>query len=276
MTKNRAITIGINGYRYLQKLNYAMQDATAMRQLLGAELNFQEGYHFTDVSGPIKQDHGSPLDSTPTYTALRRFFNKRFEEPFLGDGDNLWFFFAGHGIRHNQCDYLMPIDGDRSDLENTAIPMYWISDRLRRSGADNIILLIDACRSFEGSRSGIGIGQEKQQGVITLFSCSPEESSYEIQELKQGAFTHALIESLRIQGEGNCATVERLYQRLLHDVPQITNYYKHVPQTPYSVIEPTSKNHLILLPKQATLADVRALKNDALKAELQEDLKAAK
>lgn len=276
MTKNRAITIGINGYRYLQKLNYAMQDAVAMRQFFGIELDFQEGYHFTDGSGPIKQDYGPPLDSRPTYTALRRFFNKRFEKPFLGDGDNLWFFFAGHGIRYNQCDYLMPMDGDRNDLENTAIPMYWVSDRLRRSGADNIILLIDACRSFEGSRSGIGIGQEKQQGVITLFSCSPEESSYEIQELKQGAFTHALMESLRIQGEGNCATVERLYQRLRYSVPQITNQYKRIPQTPYSVIEPTSKNHLILLPKQATLADVDILKNDALKAEIQEDFKEAK
>ena len=132
MTKNLGITIGINNYRYLQRLNYAMQDANEMRYFFSGELDFRQGYHFTDNSTSIPQDYGPDLDSRPTYTTLRRFFKKRFEAPFLGDGDNLWFFFAGHGIRHNQCDYLMPIDGDHNDLESTAIPIHWISDRLRR------------------------------------------------------------------------------------------------------------------------------------------------
>ena len=162
----------------------------------------------------------------------------------------------------------MPMDGDRGDLENSAIPLHYISERLRRSGADNVILLIDACRSDkEGRRDGFGFGTEKQQGVITIFSCSPEEPAYEIEELQQGAFTHALLESLRLEGEGNCATVERLYSRLRYTVPQLTLQYKRVSQTPYGMIEPPSKNHLILLPRQATLTDVLALRYDALSAE---------
>ena len=136
--------------------------------------------------------------------------------------------------------------------------------------------MIDACRSYEGRRDGIGFGREKQQGVITLFSCSPEESSYEIESLQRGAFTHVLLESLQLQGEGNCATVERLYQRLRYYVPQLVRQHKRVVQTPYGAIEPPSKNHLILLPKQATLTDVVALKNDALTAELDSDTKTAK
>ena len=246
-----------------------------MRQLFLQELSFQKVYHFTDTSPPIPQDYGPDQNSRPTYTTLRRFLNRRFETPFLGDGDNLWFFFAGHGIRHEQTDYLMPADGDRTDLKNSAIPIHFIADRLRNSGADNVILLIDACRSYEGRRDGVGLGLEKQQGVITLFSCSPEESSYEIQELQQGAFTHVLLQSLRLQGEGNCATVERLYQRLRYYVPQLTRQYRHDAQTPYSVIEPTSKNHLILLPREATLSDVRDLKNDALTAEVERKFKMA-
>ncbi|MGC1310289.1 MAG: SUMF1/EgtB/PvdO family nonheme iron enzyme [Phormidesmis sp.] len=275
MARNWAITIGINEYPYLRSLQYATRDADAMRQLFLTELGFQQVYHFTDTSPPIPQDYGRSQASKPTYTTLRRFLNKRFESPFLGDGDNLWFFFAGHGIRHKQTDYLMPADGDRTDLQNSAIPIHFIADRLRNSGADNVILLIDACRSYEGRRDGIGLGLEKQQGVITLFSCSPEESSYEIEELQQGAFTHVLLQSLRLQGEGNCATVERLYQRLRYYVPQLTRQYKRDAQTPYSVIEPTSKNHLILLPRQATLGDVVALKNDALTAEVERKFKAA-
>ena len=156
MGRNWAITIGINGYRNLQRLNYAQQDAEAMRQLFSQELDFQHVYHFTDDSPPIPQDYGSPLDSQPTYTTLRRFLRTRFEQPFLRDGDNLWFFFAGHGIRDQNRDYLMPMDGDRGDLDNSAIPINYISERLRQSGADNIILLIDACRSLEGRRDGLG------------------------------------------------------------------------------------------------------------------------
>ena len=247
-----------------------------MRQLFSQELDFQHVYHFTDDSFPIPQDFGPDLDSQPTYTTLRRFLRTRFEQPFLRDGDNLWFFFAGHGIRDQNRDYLMPMDGDRSDLDNSAIPINYISERLRRSGADNVILLIDACRSLEGLRDGLGIGQEKQQGVVTLFSCSPEESAYEIAELQQGTFTYVLLESLRLQGEGNCATVERLYQRLRYYVPQITQSYRRISQTPYGVIEPPTKNHLILLPRRATLADIETLKKDALTAEVQRDAQRAK
>ena len=276
MGRNWAITIGINGYRNLQRLNYAQQDAEAMRQLFSQELEFQHIYHFTDDSPPIPQDYGPALDSQPTYTTLRRFLRTRFEQPFLRDGDNLWFFFAGHGIRDQNRDYLMPMDGDRSDLDNSAISINYISERLRQSGADNIILLIDACRSLEGRRDGLGIGQEKQQGVITLFSCSPEESAYEIAELQQGTFTHVLLDSLRLQGEGNCATVERLYQRLRYYVPQFTQRYRGISQTPYGVIEPPTKNHLILLPRRATLDDINALKKDALTAEVQGDAQRAK
>ena len=275
MARNWAITIGINGYHYLQRLNYAMKDADAVRQFFSEGLGFHQVYHFTDKSAPIDQEFGPALVSQPTTTTLRRFLRTRFEEPFLRDGDNLWFFFAGHGIRHENRDYLMPLDGDRGDLENSAIPLHYVSERLRRSGADNVILLIDACRSDkEGRRDGFGFGAEKHQGVITIFSCSPEEPAYEIEELQQGAFTHALLESLRLQGEGNCATVERLYQRLRYTVPQLTLQYKRVLQTPYGMIEPPSKNHLILLPRQATLTDVLALRYDALSAESRDPIMA--
>ncbi|MEA5466659.1 SUMF1/EgtB/PvdO family nonheme iron enzyme [Leptothoe sp. PORK10 BA2] len=276
MARNWAITIGINDYRYLQRLNYAKRDAESVRQFFADELKFERVYHFAEDASPIPQDFGPDLDAVPTGNTLKRFFRTRFEQPFLREGDNLWCFFAGHGIREQNRDYLMPMDGDRGDLAGSAIPIHYISEQLRRSGADNVILLIDACRSYEGRRGAVGIGEEKQQGVITLFSCSPEESSYEIQELEHGVFTHVLIDSLRLQGEGNCATVERLYQRLRYYVPQLTRQYKRVAQTPYGVIEPPSKNHLILLPGQATLTDVVALKNDALTAEVERDSKTAR
>ncbi len=275
MARNWAVTIGINGYRNLQRLKYAVRDAEAVQNFFRQDLNIQTAYYFSDNSPPIQQDYGPTLDSKPTYTSLRRFLRVRFEEPFLQAGDNLWFFFAGHGIRHQDRDYLMPIDGDPGDVGSTGIPLHYISERLRRSGADNIVMLIDACRDDLGKRSGIGIGEEKQQGVVTLFSCSPQESSYEIDKLQHGVFTYVLLESLRIKGEENCATVERLYQRLRQRVPQLSQQYNRPKQIPYGVIEPPTKYHLILLQDKTRASDVIALKNDALQAEVQRNFKLA-
>ena len=267
MGRNWAITIGINQYYNLRPLRYARRDAEAVRDFCLSEAEFETVYCFAEDAPAIKADFGPPLRSAPTFGNLERFLHVRFEEPFLGVGDNLWFFFAGHGKRHQGRDYLMPIDGDPGNVERTAIPIRDISDRLRRSGADNVILMIDACRSEDDRDGGAGIGIEKQRGVVTLFSCSPSELAYEIGELQHGAFTYSLLAGLRIQGEGNCATVERLYQHLRYHVPALNRRYGKREQTPYAIAEPATKLHLILLPRQATLTDVMTLKNDAWEAE---------
>ncbi|MBD2095112.1 SUMF1/EgtB/PvdO family nonheme iron enzyme [Trichocoleus sp. FACHB-591] len=270
MGKNWAIAIGINQYDNLQPLSYAKRDAAAMRDYFLNEAGFEQVYYFAEDAPNIEQTYGPPFQPLPTFAKLDRFLDVRFEQPFLHPGDNFWFFFAGHGKRHRDRDYLMPSDVNPRNIEGTAIPLHYVTERLRRCGADNVILLLDACRN-EGDRDGEGIGIETQQGVVTLFACSPNERSYEIDELQQGAFTHALLQGLRIQGEGNCATVERLYQHLRYQVPELNRRYQKPRQTPYTIAEPATKLHLILLPKQATLADVTILKNDALEAEAEQD-----
>jgi formylglycine-generating enzyme required for sulfatase activity/uncharacterized caspase-like protein len=272
MGKNYAVTIGINQYQNLRPLKYAQRDASAMRNFFLTELKFEKVYYFAEGSPKIPSEYGPPLPSEPTFGNLDRFLDVRFEQPFLESGDNLWFFFAGHGRRSGGRDYLMPLDSSPKRLERTAIAIRDIADRLRRSGADNVVLMIDACRGEDDRDGGEGIGREVQQGIITLFSCSPNELSYEIDELQQGVFTHALLEGLRIQGEGNCATVERLYQHLQHQVPRLNQRHNKPSQTPYAITEPATKLHLILIPQQATLQDVMALKNDALEAEAENDL----
>jgi formylglycine-generating enzyme required for sulfatase activity/uncharacterized caspase-like protein len=273
MAKNWAICIGVNEYHNLPSLNFAVKDAEKMRDWFVHEAGFEPNhvYLFTDNSPPIA-DAGKPYPSQPTYATLIRFLDNRFENKFLSAGDNLWFFFSGHGLRHGDRDYLMLSDSSASGqlIERTAIPLNYVTERLRRCGADNVVIVQDACRN-QGSK-GMGIGEEKQAGVITFASCSPQERSYEIETLQHGAFTYALLESLRLQGEGNCATVERLYQRLRYRVAEINQLHKKPRQTPYAIVEPATKYHLILLPKQATLHDINALKMDAFQAEIKKDL----
>ncbi|NEP04191.1 MAG: hypothetical protein F6K25_06480 [Okeania sp. SIO2G4] len=278
MAKNWAICVGINHYDNMPTLQYAQRDAELMRDYFLNDAGFEKVYLFTDNSPEIN-DAGKPFNSQPTYGTLKRFLRVRFNKEFLSAGDNFWFFYSGHGMRFSDRDYLMPTDADPhpDGVEDTAIPLYLVTERLRRCGADNVILFLDACRSQESSK-GLGIGEEKQKGVITIASCSPNEKSYEIEDerIKKGAFTYALLESLRIQGESNCATVERLYNRLLYRIPDINRQFRKPRQTPYAIVEPATKYNLILLEKQANLSDIATLKNDAYQAEVEKNIELAK
>lgn len=269
MSKNWAICIGINEYYNLTPLRYAVQDAVAVRDFFLTEVDFEEVFYFSDDSPPIDTPHG-PMRSEPTYANLKRFFRERFQAPFLSVGDNFWFFFAGHGELHEGHDYLMPVDVDPGNVDETALKISDITACLRNSGADNTVLLLDACRS-QGRRSAVGFGGEAQPGIVTIYSCSPRQSSYEIEELEHGAFTHALLEGLRLPGANSCATVQRIDQYLRHQVPRLNQRYQKPIQTPYTAVEPLSKNCLILLPQRARLEDVQALKNEAYKAETQNE-----
>jgi len=120
VSRNWAICIGINDYYNLQPLQYAVSDAASVRDYFLQHIQFEQVYFFTDNSPSIETPLG-PMRSQPTYANLKRFFRQRFAQPFLNVGDNFWFFFTGHGEFHEGHDYLMPLDVDPGNLEETAL-----------------------------------------------------------------------------------------------------------------------------------------------------------
>ncbi len=272
MGRNWAIAIGINQYDNLKHLNYAQRDAEAMETWFKQEAKFDQVFLFTEDSPPIPANQ--PIPTQPTYARFKRFLNVQFRNPLLQPGDNLWFFFAGHGRRYQDQDYLMLLDSDPQAVDSTAISVDYVTQRLRRSGADNVVLFIDACRD-EGDRGGLGIGEEEHQGVITFYSCNANQKSWEIDALQHGAFTYALLEGLNSRGEGNCATVERLARHLYNRVPQLNKLntnYKQQSQNPYFKADPPYKMYFILLKQSATFQDAQPLIDKAQEAELEGDL----
>ncbi|NCS78352.1 MAG: SUMF1/EgtB/PvdO family nonheme iron enzyme [Microcystis aeruginosa K13-07] len=271
MAKNWVIAIGINEYDNLKPLKYAKKDAEAIKAWCEGEGGFDRDgiFLFTEDSPPIPAS--PPIATQLTHGRLKRFLQKQFQTPLLNSGDNLWFFFAGHGRRYQDKDYLMLPDSDPGNVRETAVSVDYVTERLRRSGADNVVLLLDACRD-EDSRGGLGIGEEEHQGVITFYSCTANQQSWEIDELQQGSFTHTLLEGLRRQGEANCATVERLDEYLRRQVEKINARYGKPRQNPYLKAEPPHKLYFILLEQVATLKDVQPLKYQASLAENRGDL----
>ncbi|MFM2430904.1 MAG: hypothetical protein RLZZ511_2117 [Cyanobacteriota bacterium] len=271
---SEAIVIGVNNYEFLQPLSYAQQDALALKNFLEQEAKFDRVYYFAEDALPV-----NGVSMKPTRNNLRRVMRDTFAQPFMGDGDNFWFFFSGHGMRDGERDFLMPIDGDPDDVAESGISTAQVSEWLRGCGADNVVMILDACRSG-GRKDGKGIGDEtregcRQTGVISLFSCSPNQFSYELPTYGQGAFTKVLLEGLGVQGA--CATVARLDEYLKRRVPEVVREClgNGVNQYPYSIAEPINKSHLILMPKHSRPEDLNALKMDAFRAKDRGDLRLA-
>ena len=248
--KNFAITIGINKYEHIHRpLRYAARDAEKMRDFLLEEAGFNQVFYYSDYSPNIQN-----ISTRPTRSNLLAFFEYVSKQKLMGEGDNFWFFFSGHSARVKGVDYICPSDAFLENIEHSSISVNYIIQRLQRCGADNVVMILDACREEQDdmSRSIKGIGEDikierkaYEKGVITIRSCSPDESSRELNELQQGAFTYALLEVLG--NKGKKATVERLNEYLKYRLKELVQHKGQ--QTSRIMVDPIEKSHLILMPR---------------------------
>ena len=275
MANNWAIVAGINTYDFLpgSPLKFAVADTIAMRSSLCDEVGFKSDQVLFcgDGTDGSKRAIKSVLRDILLYQIQR-----------AKNADNLWFFFSGHGI----AEHLMPIDGNPRDLKETAISIQFVTDCLRNCNAKNVVLVLDMCRSesrdadertvesIEGSLRELVKQREGQQGIITLFSCGRGESSYEVQDLGQGAFTYALLEGLR-----TTTIVKDLERHLAERVPELHRIHaseKRRKQVPLVIPEPGWKYDEPILSSHVTAADVGRLKERAKDAEIEEQFDEAK
>ena len=84
---NKAITIGVQKYQFFSPLKYAANDAEKMRNFLLEEAGFDEVLYYSDYSPEINGDY-----TRPTRSNLEFLLENQFKEPFMGIGDNFWFF----------------------------------------------------------------------------------------------------------------------------------------------------------------------------------------
>jgi uncharacterized caspase-like protein len=268
-----AIAIGINTYEFLppaDHLKYAVHDAVKVRQFLCEQAKFpQENVLLCCDLAP-----GVSPQQRPSRNGLRHLLKNEIQR--AKGANNFWFFYAGHGVVHEHQDFLLPYDGNPNDLRDTAIPISFVTDCLRECGAEQVVLVLDMCRNRtrgadEGSR-GIGevMGEQTQQiaqaqGIVTLFSCSRGERSYEIGDLGQGAFTYALLAGLQ-----QSTTPRALEHYLTNQLPALNHQYGKPIQTPRVIPEPGWKYDRPLLLSCATPTDIHHLAVAARDAELEE------
>lgn len=262
-TNDYAIVIGINKYTNhygdkIDSLEYAVNDAYSIKDFLEGSVGIKNMYYFTDECPefPIREQEGAVSREIcrPNYINLSCFFSEKFEKPFLNSENKLWFFFSGHAQRINGRHYLMASDSKNLDPEY-AIDLDFVTGKLRESGAGDIIMFIDACRNKVTKGKGGNVQPIRQRGVITFYSCDIAQQSFEDSSIKHGIFTKVLLDALRLSGNNNCATVERLDQYLQKHVTELSKSLVGHIQRPCLRVEPVVKSKLIILEKIASEDD---------------------
>lgn len=253
MSRRIALVIGISEYKFMPKLTYAQRDA----EMVGRFLQETAGFHAEQGGDVCLCTDTSPdyrgYSTHPQRVELRRILRRCFDKTFLNSEDSFWFFFSGHGVRYGDRDYLMPTDGDPEEPDETAIELNYITERLTRSGAGNVVIILDACRS-EGQKNGrIDFGRDTPKGVTIIFSCHPKEPAYEIGEpICHSAFTYVLLQSFTQQTDDTAFTVLQMEQYLQIEVPKLNKQHNKPSQMPHIRCDFTINGTKILLPHLKT------------------------
>jgi len=176
--------------------------------------------------------------------------------------------FAGHGIERGGQAFLLPSDSQVSNdvdlLEQTAINVSQIKDRIKKIGVTQVLLILDACRNDPVGRANadnpltaaytrgfnFDVRNREVQAFATLYATEVGHRAYEYKEKKQGYFTWILVEALRgaaanAKGEVTLAGLvkylqERVPKRVLQDLGAGKD------QKPFAVVEGYRADDLVL------------------------------
>ena len=131
-----AVIIGINEYEHVDELNYAVQDAEAIKDLLISNFNFP------------KENIIMLTDEDASLTNIK---TKLFEvATSVNKSDRLLVYYAGHGETYNlksggERGYLIPVDGNLDNIFATCLPMSDIKEVANVTEAKHVLFLMDAC-----------------------------------------------------------------------------------------------------------------------------------
>lgn len=243
MKNHACIAIGINQYQFLQPLSYAQEDAEALHDFWVEEAAFlSEGCVLLTDSSPTQEGKSTYPNQENILQFIENWGSAQVQRV-----DLLWFFFSGYGVSYQGQDYLMPIDGNPSEVERTGISMLSLLTTLKRLPAQSVMVLLDINRS-QGMKAGDGVGIEtedlaRQMEIPTILSCRHNQVSRETSSLRQGFFTATLLEGLR-SGQGS--TIRSLERFLSERLPQLCDHHLRPKQEPLVIASPSQLEQEIL------------------------------
>jgi len=234
-----AVLVGINKYKHLPPLKYAVNDAREIYRYL------------VEVNRVPREQIWLLLDEDATLDRLRSVLGTQLRRQAAKE-DTVLVFLAGHGATERDATspdgdglekYLLPHNADPKDLYATALPMHEVARVFQRISAERLVFLADTCYSgasggrtvpVTGTRATLSpafldrLSQGK--GRVILTASDANEVSAEQDALQHGVFTYYLLEALRgkgdVDGDG-LLTVDEVYRYVATTVPQATGQEQH-------------------------------------------------
>lgn len=193
--KRVALVIGNDAYQGVPKLEKAANDARAVGKQL-AKVGF-EVMSYTN------------LDRRAMNQAINQFTDK-----ISGGGVGV-FFYAGHGVQLDGRNFLLPVDirvDKPNDLDDEAIDMLKVTDRLTDAKAKLSLLIIDACRDNPfPKKSGRSIGgtrglsmPQTPSGTMVVYSAGVNQQALDklsdSDNNPNGLFTREFLPAITMPG----------------------------------------------------------------------------
>jgi tetratricopeptide (TPR) repeat protein len=207
-----------------------------------------------------------PTERQPTrVNILRRLSNLSTAVPKDG---LLLVSFAGHGMERSGQAFLLPSDAQISDqisfLEETAISMNRVKERIKETGVGQVVVLLDACRNDPGGRAdapnplsnayttafNFDTRNREIQAFATVYATGIGQRAYEYTEKKQGYFSWAVVEGLKggAANEKGEVTLSQLVKYVQDTVPKrlAIDLGSTKQQKPFAVIEGFRADELVV------------------------------
>jgi len=177
-----ALIIGNSNYTgVLSKLQNPINDARAMKKIL-EQRNFNIIYMENATKREMKE-------------SLNNFYTK------ITEGGVGLLYFAGHGIEVDSQNYIIPIDAnikDKDDTEFEAFALNRVTKKMQNAKNRLNIVILDACRNDPFSRGGGGgLAKTDPIGLFVSFATSAGKVASDGSSGKNGLFTKYLIKYMQ-------------------------------------------------------------------------------
>ena len=216
MANRKALVIGNDTYKSVTKLLNAREDAKAIASNLTAV-----GYKVT-----LQLD----LNEKEMKAALRAFSSQ------VQGGDEVMFFFAGHGVQLGAANYLLPTDiGGESEaqVKDEAIQLQRVLDDMTDKKAKFTLAMIDACRDNPFKATGRNIGGRglapttAATGQMVVFSAGTGQQALDrlgsSDKNKNGVFTRTFLKEMQKPG----LSIDRIIKNVRNEVAELAKTIGH-------------------------------------------------
>ena len=216
MAIRRALVIGNDTYKSVTKLANAREDARTIATNL-TSVGFQVTLKLDVTEKEMK-------------AALRTFAGQ------VQGGDEVLFFFAGHGVQLGATNYLLPTDivGDsEAQVKDEAIQLQRVLDDMSEKKAKFTLAMIDACRDNPFKSSGRAIGGRglapttAATGQMVIFSAGTGQQALDklnnADKNKNGLFTRVFAQEMQKPN----LTIDRVVKNVRNQVAQLAKSVGH-------------------------------------------------